>query len=113
MLLANVVRTKDGDKRRNACGLLYIRASFGLFSLHQAHHSDDFETIFAGDLNGLDCGRTGSTNVIDDNDASALLPKTLNALPGTMLPLGLADEEPAHLAADHRNRDHDGIGSHG
>src|SRR5207248_7012577 len=113
VLLAHVVRAKDRDKRRDACGLLYVRASFGLFALHQAHHSHNFETIFAGDLNGLDCGGTGGTNVIDDDHPSALLTKALNALAGTMLLLGLANEEPAHLAADHGDRDHDGIGSHG
>src|SRR5207245_5123066 len=104
---------KNGNKRRWGCGFLYIWAAFVLFALHQAHHTDDFESEFSGRLDGLNRGCAGGADVVDDDYARALLTVAFDALSGAVRLFCLAYHEPMQLAADDRDCNHDGIGTQG
>ncbi len=84
MFRANIVGGEQRNKRRRSGGFLDVGSAISLFALHQAHHSDDLETIFAGGLDRLNCRSAGGADIIDDHHPRRLSAKALDALAGAV-----------------------------
>jgi hypothetical protein len=110
---ADIAGREDGNERRRSRCLLHVGPSLGFFALDQAHSPNNVESKFAGRFDRLHCRRAGGANIVYDDHARALLAKAFDALSGPVLLFSLAHQKAVEVAAYHRNRDHDGIGSHG
>src|ERR1700722_1004641 len=89
-----------------------MRASFGLFPLHQADHADNFESVFTGGCNGLNRRCSRGADIIHNHHPRTLVAEALNALSRAVLLFGLAHQKAVQFAAydgdgyDNRVRTH-------
>jgi len=112
VLGANIRRREDGNKRCRGCGPGDIGASVGFLAFHQAHHPDNFESKFAGRLDGLNGGRSRRADIVYDDNARAFLSKPFDAAAGAVLFLRFANQKSVDRPAADGHRDHDRIGSY-
>ncbi len=110
---ADVIRGKQRYKRRRQRSFFYIRPASRFFPFHQAHHTHDFEAKFARRFDRLNRGRPRRANIIHNHHPRPFFPEAFDALPHAMLLFSFADEESINFAADHRDRNDDGVGAHG
>jgi len=89
MLGSNVVRGEQRDEGRRCGSLFDMRTPRGLLPIHQAHHSDDFETVLARRFDGLHGRCPGSANIVDNHHSRRFLAEALDALAGAVALLGL------------------------
>src|SRR6266550_3038280 len=93
MLPSHFFCRKYGNEGRRRSRFLHVTTSMRFLTFDQAHHSNHFESEFAGGLNGLDCGRSRRAHVVHDHHGGALFSETFNTATGAMLLLRLAHQE--------------------
>src|SRR5581483_3901345 len=113
VFFANVGRGKNGNEGRGGSGFFNVRASFRFFPLDQAHHANDLESEFAGGFDGLNGRGARGADIVDNNDSRAFFSKAFDTLASAVLLLGFAYQKAAEITAEHRDRNHDRISSHG
>jgi len=114
---------EQAEERRAGCCLFHGGAAIGFFALDDADYGDNRHASLAGGFDGVDGGCAGGADVIDDDDARALLAKAFDAAAGAMAFFGLADQKAVQqrrggigLRAPSAGRGHvgdDGVGTHG
>ena len=113
VFFADIISIEDGDEGRGSCGFLDVDTPSCLLTFDQAHGSHYLESEFAGGFDGLNGGGASGADIVDDHHLGCFLTKAFDALPGAVLLLRFADQESAQLAANYRNGNYDGVGSHG
>jgi hypothetical protein len=112
MLLPYIIRRKQRHKFRRSRSFLNVHSSSGFFPFYQAHYANHFESELAGGFDCLDRRAAGGANVVNDHDAGTFFAEAFNALPSSMLLLGLANEKSVQQTAGHSNGNDDRISTH-
>lgn len=112
MLFSHVGRGEDRDEGRRRSSFLDIWKAVGLLALDEAHDADDIESEIAGRIDGLDGRGARGADIVDDDDTCTFLAKAFDTLAGTVLLLGLADEEAMERAAYYRDANHNWVSAH-
>src|SRR5690349_9797297 len=99
MFLPHLCGGEDADELCAFGGLLNLRTSSRLLSLHQANHAGDLKAKFACGLDCLDGGGSRGADIINDHNARAHSPKALDALSRTVLLFLLTDDESVDIEA--------------
>ena len=114
---------EKAEERCICCGCLNCGAAVCFLALHEANNRGHFHAGFARSFNGVDSGRAGGANVVDDYNGSTLTTEAFNAAAGAMGLLGFADQEAVNQrrtrmglgtpGACSGDIAHNGVGAHG
>src|SRR5271169_3618149 len=113
MLFSHFGRRENRNKRCGGCGLFYVGTAVRILSFDQAHRADYFEPKGTGDFNGVDRGSSRRADIVDDHDGRAGFAEAFDALAGSVLLFGFANQEAMQRAACDSHGDDNWVSAQG
>src|SRR5579864_5840324 len=99
MLSANIVCGEQRNELRRSSRFLDVGTTSRFLALHRAKYTGDLKSELACNFNGLDGRSSRGADVVHDDHARRLLPKSFNALAHAVRFLPFAYQETVHRAS--------------